>query len=109
MAHALQFVFHFVSHLATPEGRPHEEAGRVQVKHFRGSRAIGFWSHNILGIERNTQEPGNPMILRCLKDRFTGQSNGMTFGLAYDPKTGLLSECDVPSAFGDETSGNTDF
>jgi twinkle protein len=99
----LQFVFHFVSHLATPEGKPHEEGGRVMVKHFRGSRAIGFWCHSIFGIERDTQDVGAPATLRCLKDRFTGNANGATWGMAYDRQTGLLSEAELAD-FDDETS-----
>jgi twinkle protein len=46
---------HFISHLATPEGKPHEEGGRVTIRHFRGSRSIGFWSHFMFGLERNQQ------------------------------------------------------
>ena len=42
MASELQFVFHYVSHLATPEGKPHEEGGRVMIRHFKGSRALGL-------------------------------------------------------------------
>jgi twinkle protein len=103
LAKELQFVFHFVSHLATPEGKPHEEGGRVMIKHFRGSRAIGFWSHSIFGIERDTQDVGQPAILRCLKDRFTGNANGATWGMAYDRQTGLLSEADL-SDFDDEAA-----
>lgn len=112
-AQALQHVLVYVSHLATPEGKPHEEGGRVMLKHFRGSRAIVFWSHNVFGLERDTQTPGEPTTLRCLKDRFTGQSNGTLIGLQYDAKTGLLSETDLNAAnghgFRDETGANTDF
>jgi twinkle protein len=46
----------FVSHLATPEGKPHEEGGRVMIRHFKGSRAIGFWCHFMFGLERNQQD-----------------------------------------------------
>jgi twinkle protein len=110
LAKELQFVFHFVSHLATPEGKPHEEGGRVMVRHFRGSRAIGFWSHTIFGIERDTKNVGSPATLRCLKDRFTGNANGATWGLSYDRQTGLLSECDL-DGFDNEKAGdeNADF
>jgi twinkle protein len=92
MAQSLQFIFTFVSHLATPEGKPHEEGGRVMLKHFRGSRAIGFWSHAVLGIERDTQSPDSPSYVRVLKDRHSGDANGLVIPTHYDRATGLLSE-----------------
>ena len=92
-AQSLHFILHYVSHLATPEGRPHEEGGRVMMRHFKGSRAIGYWSHSLWGLERDTQEPGTPTVMRNLKDRFTGSATGRTFGLQYDSATGLLHEC----------------
>ena len=109
-AQALGHILMFVSHLATPDGTPHEEGGRVMVKHFRGSRAIAFWCHNIFGLERDTQQPGTPTTLRCLKDRFTGGSNGTLIGLQYDSPTGLLHEAALPESadFRDETQ-NRDF
>jgi twinkle protein len=55
LAKELQIVLIFVSHLATPEGKPHEEGGRVMIRHFKGSRAIGFWSHYMIGLERDQQ------------------------------------------------------
>jgi twinkle protein len=87
---------HFVSHLATPEGKPHEEGGRVMIRHFKGSRAIGFWSHFMFGLERDQQadDPDDRALttLRCLKDRYSGSATGKTWGLRYDDKTGLLAE-----------------
>src|SRR6185312_3779625 len=41
----LDSTIYFISHLSTPEGKSHEEGGRVLEKHFRGSRSIGYWSH----------------------------------------------------------------
>jgi twinkle protein len=108
----LDFTLYFVSHLATPEGKPHEEGGRVMEKHFRGSRSIAQWSHAMFGIERNKQEPEAPTMFRVLKDRFTGDANGVTFGLAYDRNTGRLSECSLSPpdnpGFKDET-GDAEF
>jgi twinkle protein len=105
LAQAHRIVLHYVSHLATPDGKPHEEGGRVMIRHFKGSRALGFWSHFMLGLERNQQaddpEERSRTTLRVLKDRFTGQSTGLTLGLSYDPQTGLLSEAE---AFTDETT-----
>lgn len=100
LAQELGFVLHYVSHLATPEGKPHEEGGRVMIRHYKGSRALGFWSHFMLALERDQSDQsdaGRVTILRVLKDRFTGQATGKTFGLAYDGATGLLTECELPS------------
>ncbi len=92
----LKLRLHLVSHLTTPEGTSHEEGGRVTVRHFKGSRAIGFWSWFMFGLERDAQEEDltkrNTTTFRILKDRKTGRGTGKTFPLTYDPKTGLLSE-----------------
>lgn len=109
LAQELDFVFVFISHLATPEGKPHEEGGRVTIKNFKGSRAIGFWSHVLIGLERDSQKPEDPTTLRVLKERFSGNSTGWTTGLSYDRATGLLHECelttgDMGEEFRDETA-----
>jgi len=110
MAQSLNCILHYVSHLATPEGRSHEEGGRVMAKHFRGSRSIMYWSHALFGMERDTQTPGTVTTLRCLKDRFTGQATGQTWGLQYDRVTGLLKECDLHDhGFRDERKEAPDF
>lgn len=86
----------FVSHLATPDGTPHEEGGRVTIKHFKGSRAIGYWSHFMIGLERDQQSDDaaerSRTILRVLKDRYTGRATGLTIALDYSQTTGLLHE-----------------
>ncbi|MFN3914753.1 MAG: toprim domain-containing protein [Aquabacterium sp.] len=92
----LKVCIHFISHLTRPEGKPHEEGGRVQIRHFRGSNAIGMWSHFMFGLERDQTVPGSPTTFRVLKDRNTGQATGNVIGLDYDPTTGLLSECPLP-------------
>ena len=106
MAQELNFILHYVSHLATPEGKPHEEGGRVMIRHFKGSRALGFWSHGMFGLERNQQadtpEERSTTRLRCLKDRYTGQATGKVVSLRYDDASGLLNEVD--EVF-DETTG----
>jgi twinkle protein len=96
----LNVTIHFISHLATPDGTPHEEGGRVMIRHFKGSRAIGFWSHFMYGLERN-QQSDDPAVrgtttLRCLKDRDTGNSTGECIYFGYDRDTGLLTPCDAP-------------
>ena len=93
----LDFTLYFVSHLTTPEGKPHEEGGRVMEKHFRGSRSIAQWSHFMFGLERNKQEPEQPTTFRVLKDRYTGDAGGLVFGLRYDRETGRMYECELPA------------
>lgn len=102
LANELQCIIHFVSHLATPDGKPHEEGGRVTIRHFKGSRSIGFWSYFMFGLERDQQSDDETKrhitTFRVLKDRYTGQSTGEKFGLAYDKQTGMLYECALDDA-----------
>lgn len=96
LAKELKVTLHVISHLATPDGKPHEEGGRVYIRHFKGSRAIGYWSYYMIALERETQaeneDERNTTTVRILKDRHTGQSTGLTFGLRYDHETGRLTE-----------------
>ena len=96
LAQELGIIIHFISHLTTPEGKAHEEGGRVMEKHFTGSRAIARWSHYMFGLERNKQhtDPVKRQVttFRVLKDRFTGRATGIKFGLQYNQKNGILSE-----------------
>lgn len=105
----LDIALFIISHLATPEGKPHEEGGRVMIRHFKGSRAIGFWCHFMFGLERDQQHADEAVrtttTLRCLKDRYTGRATGKKLFLDYNTLTGLLfptTEPDTrkPSAFG---------
>lgn len=100
----------YISHLTTPEGKSHEEGGRVLEKHFRGSRSIAYWTHFMFGLERNKQDIDGVTTFRVLKDRFTGDANGLTFGLAYDRERGRMVECELPAegkahGFKDESNG----
>lgn len=96
LANELGLIVHYVSHLTTPEGKPHEEGGRVSIRHFKGSRAIGFWSFFMFGMERNQQAEDvaerQTTTFRILKDRYTGQATGITIPLGYDVDSGLLHE-----------------
>jgi len=88
-----------VSHLARPEGTSHEEGGRVQLRHMRGSHSIGIWSHYAWGLERDQQHV-DPLerrttTVRCLKDRYTGRATGKTFQIRYDPPTGMLEDLGI--------------
>jgi len=100
MAQELGFCVYIISHLATPDGTPHEEGGRVMIRHFKGSRAIGYWSHFMFGLERNQQAESEIVrkttTFRILKDRYTGQATGEVFYLRYDESSGLLVESDPP-------------
>jgi twinkle protein len=91
----LHINIHFISHLSTPEGKPHEEGGRVMIRHFRGSRAIGQWSSFMFALERNQQEADleerHISTFRILKDRYTGRSTGFTMRLKYGQNTGRLT------------------
>lgn len=111
LALELKCTIHFISHLTRPEGKPHEEGGRVQIKHFRGSNAIGMWSHFMFGLERDQQaedEADRLTTFRVLKDRNTGQATGLTFQLDYDKTTGLLSEAEsFPSPFAPAIGSNS--
>lgn len=96
LAQELGIIIHFISHLTTPEGKSHEEGGRVMEKHFTGSRAIARWSHYMFGLERNKQH-ADPIkrqttTFRVLKDRFTGRATGVKFGLQYNQNNGILKE-----------------
>ena len=96
LAKRLNVIIIMVSHLATPDGRSHEEGGRVSIRHFKGSRAIGFWCNFMFGLERDQQAEDlherETTTFRVLKDRYTGQSTGMTFPLNYNHETGRLYE-----------------
>lgn len=108
LAEDLDVTIHLVFHLATPDGKSHEDGGRVQEKHFRGSRAVAFWSHYLIGLERDKQDPECPTVIRGLKDRLTGDSVGPFIALRYDRETGRMFEVPLPqdgqTAFKDETN-----
>lgn len=88
----------FVSHLNTPDGKTHEEGGRVTIANFKGSRSIGFWAHFLFGLERNQQSADDDerslTHLRVLKARppRAARSTGRTYPLHYDFDTGRLVE-----------------
>lgn len=91
LANELKVWILFVSHLATPEGRSHEEGGHVSIRHFKGARAIGFWAYFMFGLERNQQAEDvadrSITTFRVLKDRYTGRATGSTLLLSYDTET----------------------
>jgi twinkle protein len=101
LAKELDVIIHLVSHLATPDGKPHEEGGRVMIRHFKGSRSIGFWSHFMFGLERSQQDEDekNRSLFRVLKDRYTGRATGLTIPLAYSAQTGLITDATGTEGF----------
>ena len=96
----LDCTIYYISHLTTPEGASHEEGGRVLEKHFRGSRSIAYWTHFLFGLERDKQDTEGVTTFRCLKDRYTGDAAGLTFGLRYDRKSGRSHACALPTEDG---------
>ena len=96
LAVSLNITIYLISHLSTPDGTPHEEGGRVMIRHFKGSRAIGYWSFFMFGLERDqhAEDPDEAQTtyFRILKDRYTGQSTGQVIPLRYQLSTGLLIE-----------------
>jgi twinkle protein len=111
LALELKIYLHFISHLTRPKDGPtHEEGGRVKQAQFRGSNAIGMWSHFMFGLERNTQgedEESRITTFRVIKDRNTGQATGKTLPLGYDITTGLLydTEAFAPESTAEESYG----
>lgn len=94
LANELSLIIHYVSHLTTPDGTPHEEGGRITIRHFKGSRSIGFWSFFMFGLERDQQatdpDERRKTTFRILKDRYTGQATGHCLTLSYDPEKGRI-------------------
>lgn len=99
LVHELDCTFFLVSHLAKPMGgESYEEGRRVAPSSFRGSQSLQYWASYMLGLERNKLSDGedrNVMTVRVLKDRFSGESDGLTFKLRYDKMTGRLIEDDA--------------
>jgi twinkle protein len=65
------------------------------IRHFKGSRAIGFWCHAMYALERNQQPEGDDekrTTFRILKDRFAGRATGKTIMLDYNQQTSVLFE-----------------
>ena len=112
LAQELKCIIHLISHLATPDGKSHEEGGRVTIRHFKGSRSIGFWSFAMIGLERDQQSEDKDerkvTTVRVLKERLTGRGVGVTIPLTYDEKRGMLHEVD-PGYFDSQGEGDYGF
>lgn len=96
LAEELGITLIFISHLARPkDGKSHEEGGRAELRHFRGSGGIVMWASFVIVLERNQQgdeDERKLTTMRMLKDRKTGDSTGLTRTLAYNTINGRLEE-----------------
>jgi twinkle protein len=113
----LDIAIFLISHLATPEGKPHEEGGRVMIRHFKGSRAIGFWCHYMFGLERDQQAESDAFrtttTLRCSRTATPDVPLAKCAISATTTDTGLLYETTDPAkrdakmyGFEDEEEGD---
>lgn len=86
--------FFVISHLSNPDGTPHEEGGRVTLKHLRGSGALRQLAFAVYGGERDQQDPTSTHILvRTLKgNRWNNGITGPCGVLNYNRETGRLLE-----------------
>lgn len=79
-----------IVHLNTPEGKPHEEGGRVTLKNLRGSGSLKQLSDNVIALERDQQgTEAHISKARVLKCREFGET-GITDTLGYNKDTGRL-------------------
>lgn len=64
-----------IVHLRQPDGKPHEEGGRVTLRDLRGSGSLKQISDTVWALERNQQDPENQnkSVIRILKDRYSGR------------------------------------
>jgi twinkle protein len=97
LVHSLGCTIFLVSHLAKPsEGPGYEEGRMVTANAFRGSQSIQYWSAFMLGLERNklAEDPADRLLtkVRVLKDRFSGEADGLTLHLKYNTLKGRLEE-----------------
>ena len=63
-----------IVHLRQPDGKPHEEGGRVTLRDLRGSGSLKQLSDCVWALERDQQSDApNRSLIRILKDRNDGQ------------------------------------
>ncbi|GAB5503469.1 DnaB-like helicase C-terminal domain-containing protein [Pyruvatibacter sp.] len=80
-----------IVHLKQPEGKAHEEGGRVTLSQLRGSGSLKQLSDNVIALERDQQDEDGEHLstIRVLKNRefgFTGEAGEVQF----IPDTGRL-------------------
>lgn len=97
-----------VVHLNQPDGTPHEEGGRVTLRHLRGSGSLKQLSDSVIALERDQQgDNPNETRIRILKCREFGEL-GEADLLSYNHDTGRLLPVVTQSPFGDEPAGDND-
>ena len=66
---------------------------QTSLSHLRGSHSLAQLSDAVIGFERDQQSEteSNIMIVRVLKNRFSGET-GVATSLIYNKDTGRLSE-----------------
>jgi twinkle protein len=105
-------IFHLVSHLSTPAKGSHEEGAIPQIREFKGSRATGFWAHQIIALARNqqaaTETERHTTIVVQLKRRKFGRGVGKRTYLLYDADTGVSNEIPDPKGESSPSFGNED-
>lgn len=91
-----------IVHLKQPEGKSHEEGGRVTLSHLRGSGSLKQLPDAIVALERNQQdaEGSDTTQVRILKNREFGET-GVADELEYSRETGRLL-VSAASKFGTE-------
>lgn len=84
-----------IVHLKQPEGKSHEEGGRVTLSQLRGSGSLKQLSDNVIALERDQQsrDKANIAQSRVLKNREFGDL-GLADTLEYNQKTGRLLPVD---------------
>jgi len=85
-----------IVHLTKPEGKTHEEGGRVTSNQLRGSGSLKQLSDAIIGLERDQQseDASNQTILRLLKNRDNGEL-GVCDTLLFNKKTSIYETEDI--------------
>lgn len=87
-----------VCHLSNPDGKPHEEGGRVFLSHMRGSGSLKQLAWCVIAQERNQQGENNKLVLiRVLKNRNGGGRTGLVAAMEFvDPL--LIERTDIDLA-----------
>jgi twinkle protein len=98
-----------IVHLKQPEGKPHEEGGRVTLSQLRGSGSLKQLSDNVIALERDQQGDSKDVsLVRVLKCREFGETSEADY-LLYNRDTGRLLPTDKPALFKDQTEKKDEF
>jgi len=86
----LDICLFLVSHLSRPQGKGHEDGGRVRISELRGSSSIAMLSDFCIGLQKLDDDPhADIREIVLLKNRFTGET-GMADTLQYNRATNRL-------------------